>query len=554
MTYQLLPAEWSPLKHQAEDVQRLARFSRVNIWNELGTGKTATTAWWLQTLWLRGVIDEVVLVLPSMTMPDWRETFDGRTWPEGLVNFIDCRPPDNDLIEDVITSGLRTEQHKLTVMATTFSGLRSLLVTKYRRKNIVKADHPMMIHARGRRIAIVVDEAQGVALSHSGQGVAARAFASACIGAAGITATPIGRPEHMRLWGLTKLVRPDVLKRLPPDIITIGKARFPAGAPGSFDAFKYRYGQLHDPMESKGKQFSVSRSFVVGVNQKRIQYEVLDPMHPYTVRRRKDECLDLPDKIYFKRSFDLPPSAAKLMLDLIEDDRAVLDDGHAIVPENVLIERLRTIELTGGYLEGRPVHSGKLALLRDVIEEIKDAHGDRAPRHIWASRSREVIAAALVAAGEEPDTALRVGGQVYGPLKEDGTTDFSRVEYQRVVELLGKRGVAIIHGPTPARQRDMIQSDWRAGRYHTVIAHPGVAGAGLNWQHSKSAVYYSQPLGTIARSQSEDRVHRHGLKHKAIIYDLVVDNGPDEAVVIAHRKQRSVALSLLNWLAETIYG
>lgn len=546
----LLKSDWRPMKHQAEDVDRLSAFTRINVWNGLGTGKTATIAWWLQRLWLAGQIDEAIIVLPSMTLPDWMSTLCGAAWPDGLVKFYDCRPPDADMIRETLTSGLRPEQGRFTVMATTFSGLRNLLAEKSRGRNFVKAEHPMMIGARGRRTALVVDEAQSVALPTSAQGVAARSLGSACRAVAAVTATPIGRPEHLRLWGLAKLVRPDVVARFQPDIIRAGNRVYPSGAPGSFEAFKYRYGHLVDPMEKKGKLFSVQRAFVVGVHSDLIQREVLDPMVPYTVRRRKEDCLDLPDKIYMRRSYQLSAEAHRLMVGLVEDDRAVLEDGHAVVPENILIEKLRTLELTGGYLEGRPVHDGKLLLLKDVMAEIDENVGERTPRHVWASRSREVIACALVCAGAEPRDALRIGAEVF---PGDAETE-SSTRYSEVVDRCRRARVGIIHGPTSERSRDEIQSAWRSGEIRTVIAHPGVAGAGLNWQHSKSAVYYSQPLGTIARSQSEDRVHRHGLKHLAIIYDLITENGPDEAVVEAHRGQRSAAGAMLDWMTELIYG
>lgn len=550
----MLRSAWSPLSHQAEDVERLKAFSRVHIWNGLGTGKTATAVWWLQELWLQGIIDEVVLVLPSMTLPDWRSTFDGACFPDGLVDFHDCRPPDAGELLEMVTSGLRAPQHRLRVMATTFAGLRGLLSDQVGRKKVVKSDNVLLMHARGRRIALVVDEAQSVALSTSAQGTAARSLGSTCRAVAGITATPIGRPEHMRLWGLTKLVRPDVLTRLKPDMIKTGKRVYPAGAPGSFEAFKYRFGHLHDPMESKGKLFSVHRAFVTSVHGVLIQNDILDPQSPFTVRRRKEDCLDLPPKVYLRRSCILTGEAKRLMDGLLEDDRAVLDDGHAVVPENILIERLRTLELTGGFIEGRPVHDGKLRLLRDVLAEVDENNGERAPRHIWASRSREVVAVALVAAGVEYQEAMRRACLVYPPLDNGVQPQRNSAEYALVVDFCRRAKVALIHGPTADRDRDSIQDNWRQGLITTVVAHPGVAGAGLNWQHSKAAIYYSQPLGTIARSQSEDRVHRHGLKHTAIIYDLVTEDGPDEQVVLAHREQKSAAHMLLDWMTERIYG
>lgn len=70
----------------------------------------------------------------------------------------------------------------------------------------------------------------------------------------------------------------------------------------------------------------------------------------------------------------------------------------------------------------------------------------------------------------------------------------------------------------------------------------------MNWQHAKATVYFSQPLGTIIRQQSEDRVHRLGLKHTALYYDLVMEDGPDLAVALAHSRQASAERAMLDWL------
>jgi hypothetical protein len=375
--------------------------------------------------------------------------------------------------------------------------------------------------------------------------------AAYCRAVAGITATPIGRPEHMRLWGLTKLTRPDVLRRLPVDMYRPRPKSMPrpAGVPGSFDAFKYRYGHLHDSHEARSG-FRVARAFVVGVHREKLEREVLDPMAPFTVRRKKEDCLDLPPKVHLRRTYRLPDEARRVLENLLEDDRAVLADGHAVVPPNVLIERLRTLELTGGWVEGRALHDGKLALLRDVLREIRESTGERAPIHVWASRSREVLGCALVAGGARPHEALLRASGAYPP----GDGGRVQSEYRKLVLELEPLGVGVIHGPTADRDRDRIQAAWRDGRIHTVVAHPGVAGAGLNWQHSRAAVYFSPPIGSIARRQSEDRVHRKGLTHAALIYDLTTEDGPDGAVVRAHVEQRNAAMAMLDWLSERIYG
>ncbi len=545
---QLVLGRYAPMDHQAEDVERLSSHPRINVWNGLGTGKTATVAWWLQRLWWSEVVDEAVLVLPSMTARDWRETLEFTAWPEGLVDFWDCRPPRHTLIGEAFTESARPPGHRFRVMCTTYGGARALMDGRTTGKRYrVDESGQLMSCVRGRRIAAVFDESQGAALQSSQQGIACRALASACRSVASVTATPIGNPIAMRLWGMAKLVRPDLLTRVvPPPLGSV------VPKVGSFNAFKARYGFLNDPRQDQAARqgrtipFNINRAYPVSVDQVKLKNEILAPMAPFTTRRAKEDCLDLPPKVFMRRQFRLPAAAERIMDDLVEEDRAVLESGTVIVPQNILVENLRTYQLCGGWLAGEPVHDGKLRLLEEVLGEIRENLGSDAPILVWARGSRELVGSALVAAGTPPREAFSKVSACYPP----GESAPVRALYVRSVKDAEGKGVGLIHGPTADSERDRIQDEWKAGRLRVVVAHPGVAGAGLNWQHVKASVYYSSPGGSIARNQSEDRVHRKGLEHTALYYDLTVEGGPDEAVVMAHRREINVEAALLQWLAD----
>lgn len=515
------------MDHQAEDVRRFSCQPRILVLNGLGTGKTATVAWWLQEHWLGGRLDDVIIVGPDMVLDGWRETFLDTAWPGDLVEFIDARPPDHSLIREAMTTPVGPDPAKLRVFFTTCYGISDLAPMNRVNKPTEEAQE-FLSGVRGRLTAFIVDEAQSVALPVTEQGKSARAIADSSTYVAGITATPNGNTKSLRWWGLIRLVRPDVLARIP-------NVRMfdPHPANGSFDAFKARYGFLMDPMAKKGRTFKLHRAFVVDVDVRKLTREVMPIIAPFTVSRRKEDCLNLPEKVMSVRAVDMSPRVARMMADLVEEDRLVLGSS-VIVPSNVLEERLRVMELSGGFIAGVPVHSQKLELLRDLLEDELDEDPLSKPRLIWASRTKPLMAAALVAAGVAPDEALH--------------WDFD--DYQSVLARAWKGGVGLIHGQTTEAKRVSVQAAWRAGEIHTVVAHPGVAGAGLNWQHVRVSIYYDQPLGSIARQQSEDRVHRKGLEHTAVYYDLVLRGGPDSEVLMAHREQRSVEGALLRWLVD----
>ena len=530
------------MSHQAEDVDRLAGHPRILVMNDLGTGKTPTVAWWLQEHWISGSVDFAIVVGPSMVIDGWRETMDGGAWADGSVEFIDARPPNTDDIVRLLTSKVPIRRYPFIVMFTTYAVMRRLFTKTYRRQyvgigGVIEQRLPNL------KLALVCDEAHSAALPGTGQGTACRYIGSMAAAVAGVTATPIGRATHLRPWGLTKLVRPDVLDRIPPSNAY--------GAPpprGSFEAFKARYGFLSDP-NSKSGQINLSRAIVLDVDRGKLEREFLTMVAPFSCHRTKEECLDLPEKVYLRRSVDMDRDVARLMTGLLEEDRAIMGDGHVVVPSNVLESRLRTLELAGGWLDGRPAHCLKLDLLREVLSEIEG------PTLVWCSRTRTLLGAALVAAGFTPQEALDRASRAHPPAAdEDGEARVDSREYRAIIAAARSAGVGVIHGPTKDADRDETQSAWRSGEIRTVIANPGVAGAGLNWQHVVASVYYDQPLGMILRQQSEDRVHRHGLKHTALYYDLYLSGGPDEAVAMAHSEQISTEAAMLEWLSTAIDG
>lgn len=519
------PLAGTPMKHQWEDVDRQRVHSRIFVFNDLGTGKTAHTAWWLQCLWLNEIIDEVVVVGPSILFADWRSTMSGLAWPAELVEVVDARPPKAQRLADALLSPAIPHPGRIRVHFTTYGAIRSMFAAK------ADGSHELLRHVAGRRIALVVDEAHSVALSETAQSLAMYTLADRCAAVAAMTATPIGRLTHLRMYGLTRLVRPDILRSLPPDSV------YGQHTPGTKVHFACRYAVLHDPVDD-GK-FNPYRAYPISVNQEMMKREVLARTAPFTVERRKDECLDLPPKVRTIRGVPMSAEVKRLMLELQEQDRAFLEDGRAVLVENALEERLRTVELSDGYLEGTPVHSLKLEALLEVIGEVVpptvEQHG-RCALLVWCSRTMSLLAAGLVVAGWKPDDAL------HAP---------ARMDAREVARVCYENGVGIIHGPTPANQRDLIQAEWRSGKIKTVVAHPAVAGAGLNWPHVHHTIFYGQPIGGIARQQSEDRVHRRGLAHTAYYTDLILEGGPDETIARAHHEQRSAEDALLRWVGNS---
>jgi SNF2 family DNA or RNA helicase len=75
-----------------------------------------------------------------------------------------------------------------------------------------------------------------------------------------------------------------------------------------------------------------------------------------------------------------------------------------------------------------------------------------------------------------------------------------------------------------------------------LIANPAAAGVGLNLQGDcRTVIYYSNSFNAIDRWQSEDRVHRHGMKYAVTYFDLVCRGTPDAKILANLRNKKALS-------------
>ena len=75
-----------------------------------------------------------------------------------------------------------------------------------------------------------------------------------------------------------------------------------------------------------------------------------------------------------------------------------------------------------------------------------------------------------------------------------------------------------------------------------LVANPAAGGTGLNLQGDcRTVIYYSNSFDAINRWQSEDRVHRIGMKFPVTYFDLVAKNTIDSRILSNLRIKKSLA-------------
>lgn len=228
-------------------------------------------------------------------------------------------------------------------------------------------------------------------------------------------------------------------------------------------------------------------------------------LHVRGLRFRKEDCLDLPPKVYEVHEVEMTreQSAAyrdmrdELLVQLEEMDDSEEDTSSASI---MLTQILRLTQITSGFLP------------RDL-----DDPNDEPFRF-------------------EPNPKLKALDELVREQVADGQSvivwAWYREDVARIVEKLADLSPVRIVGGMKRQDREEAERAFQAREARVLVGNPASAGVGLNLQAASVAIYYSQGYNLEHRAQSEDRCHRSGSEiHKSVTYiDLSCRDTIDEAV------------------------
>lgn len=530
-----------------------------------GLGKTLTTGERLREFRAAGVLRVLLVVAPDPVIPGWAEMFDEQ-WGSDVI-WHDCRTGRKGCaaLQAWISGSAPVPETQvgqpLHVFGTTADRLGTLLVQRpavvpgSKKKPEPRVAWEKLDRLKSCGVGLVLDESHLYTVPDSNRARVARAFAWVSAVVMVATGTMVGRDKQGRVWGHTAIIAPHILHQLKCQ---------------TFRDFKVRYCVCTD---TAGRVVS-GGPMIRSIDHERVEKEMLEPQRAFTARITEAEALpDLPPLTVVRRYGTLDAEGARMLKQMRKERRVTVGPAGAVQlvaqAPNVGVAVMRCLELASGWLEGRPVHTAKLDLLQSVLDEL----GAGTPCSLWAVRTRTLLSAALVAAGVEPGAAMEAvakippaesqeGRDACDELSDDdmGLEDepadavrgvkVSSPEYRAVIAWARAGGVGIMHGGTSSKARDRVLEDWRAGRLQRCVLHPGVGGAGLNLQHVSKSVYVEPCASAIQRSQSLKRHHRSGQHLPVLVYDLVMEGGPERTVLEAHAKQREAEDDLMSWMGE----
>lgn len=246
------------------------------------------------------------------------------------------------------------------------------------------------------------------------------------------------------------------------------------------------------------------------------QEEFNKRMYAHAFRCTKDECFDLPPKMYNKIFPTLNAEQHSLYKQLVEEYEAMFPDGATVSVSIKLTLYLRLQQIICGYV---PVdHFLELDELR-IPDPVRIIEGPN-------DRLRCLM--------DFVDHSGDTQGIIW--------TRF-RMDRDLITNALKERGSSFveIYGGNPSTEaRTLARNQFQAGEAQWMVANQAAGGRGYTLTAARLMAYYSQYFGLERRLQSEDRAHRYGTVSLTIT-DFVVPGSIDEVILRALRNGKEVA-------------
>jgi SNF2 family DNA or RNA helicase len=238
--------------------------------------------------------------------------------------------------------------------------------------------------------------------------------------------------------------------------------------------------------------------------------ELAGKLDHFSYRVLKEDCLDLPPKIFTTRIVELSTEQKEQYV-MMKKAAIAEHKGKLMSSATALTTLLRLHQITCGTFKAddgtvTPIKNNRITALMDCLAEIEGK------AIIWATYREDLknIVTALKKAYGEASTVEYHGG-VDATLRQDNIAQFQDVK-----------------GPT---------------RFFVGNAQTG--GYGITLTAANTVIYYSNNYDLEKRLQSEDRAHRIGQTGSVTYVDLVAEKTIDERIIKSLKDKVDIANEIM---------
>jgi len=463
------PDEWKrqPMPHQVQAIRAIGHMRyRALLADDMGLGKSASAIW----AWQQSGAPRLLVICPNTVKHNWRNEI-WATLDEVSVHLVDGTPKKRADTFGVIRHVLELEDEG-----------RSAVIINYDLLHRLAEPEIATMTAWCARQFLVCDESHYIKNRKAGRTeFVLEHLASSKAGATGrlvLTGTPI-RNTSEDLWAQIQAIRPGTWASFH-----------------QFDKMHLARSKMDVPYTTKkGKQKKKAIFPVRGIVNREQLNAIVNTLQ---IRRRKEDVLDLPPKIFTYPELELDPPTAKIyakMRDFALIEIAELgDDTPIFAPgaKSALEATLRLEQLAQGFLGGIP--EPYLEKITPLIAKSAEKIEGR-PGHLIFPRSSKVEWLT-----ETIDTVLRQGGQPFVITRFNTPAFWLEQQWE---------DSCFLHGQLSAQQRTDMIDEFQAGGKRIMFAQVKLC-EGFNLTRSNDVLFYGRDWSPAINSQAHDRCHRIG--------------------------------------------
>ena len=271
------------------------------------------------------------------------------------------------------------------------------------------------------------------------------------------------------------------------------------------DYTKTSYVENHcfEKIQNFGGRFTISYT-----NTIKNESELMDKFKPVSSWIKKENVLDLPEKIFSKKYYELNRKQ-KLLINKFNNE----------LPKDLDTESTEFANKFKSYLMAlNMIHSG--FFYNQETKELEDLGGEKI----------ELLKTLIDSIGEEQ---LIIFCTYHG-------------EIAIISDMLSKLEISfsVRHGKISPEKKAEAINDFTSGKSRILLATTASSSEGLTLTNCNNIIYYSNDFNLKSRLQSQDRIHRIGQTKTCNYLDLVNPNGFDE-VILTSLNGKNISLQQL---------
>ena len=460
-----------PYAHQLTALENSWHKEEYAYFMEMGTGKTKVLIDNVAMLYDKGKVDGVLIIAPKGVVGTWYN----QELPNHLADHIEnvtvlwqanINKKQQDKLDQLFKTG-----HELHILVMNVEALSTDKGTLFAAKFL-----------RSHKSMLAIDESTTIKNPKAKRTKNILGLGDICKYRRIMTGSPVTK-NPLDLYSQCEFLNPSLLQFT------------------SYYAFRNRYAEMKT-IHVHGRSVDVVHKFQ---NLK----ELSETLKPFSYRVLKQDCLDLPEKVYIKREISLSPEQKKLYEQMKKQAFATLN-GKQVTSVTVLTQLMRLQQITCGHFTAddgsiQPIRNNRLAELLDVLEEIEG----------------KVI--------------------IWGHYQED---------VKNIVNILtdkyGPGSVVSYYGLTPQEERQKNIKKFQANNgVRFLVGTPQTGGYGITLTEANTVIYYSNGYDLEKRMQSEDRAHRIGQKKTVTYVDIIAEKTVDTKIVKSLRKKINIASKVM---------